>query len=441
MGLAKPSKRLRRLQIFTSALCVVLVAINYIDRGTVAIANLHIRQEFGLTGTTIGALISAWSLAYALSQLPGGFLVDRLGSRWILTISTFVWSLAQAAGGIAGSFAQLAFSRSVLGFGEAPALLSAARVTRNWYPPAERGLPTGAYIGATVLGPVIGPPILTALMLSFGWRAMFIAMGIVGIVAAAIWYLVYRDIENHDLPQNDLAYARGDDTKAVTHLRFRQWLGLFRFRTVWGLPLGAFGLGYMFWIYFGWLPAILEMRYHVSIAQTGYLASLPWFGGIAGAACCGYISDWWAQRGYSPLLCRKVPTVLGLCCMAVFVALMSQAESVAWALICGTFVVFSGIVSTTGLWALVTVLAPEEYTGSMASIPNCGAYLGATCSPIITGFLLDKTGSFAPGLLVGAAVGIICAGFWIVMVREPIQSDAIDSADVLIGGPPQSRAV
>jgi MFS family permease len=239
---------------------------------------------------------------------------------------------------------------------------------------------------------------------------------------------VYRDIEHRVLPADDRAFVRSGDAKPAASISLRQWFGLFRHRTTWGLPLGAFGLGYMFWIYFGWLPAMLEMRYHVSIAQTGYLASLPWLGGIVGAVCCGTISDWWAKRGYDPMLCRKVPTVLGLCCMAVFVALMAQTESVVWALICGTLVVFFGIVSTTGLWALVTVLSPEEYTGSVASIPNCGAYLGATCSPIITGFLLDRTGSFEPGLLTGTAVGLICAGFWIVMVRKPIQSDSLDDA-------------
>jgi MFS family permease len=437
----KPSKRLRRLQFFTTSLCIALIAINYIDRGTVAIANLSIRQEFGLSGTAIGGLISAWSLAYALSQLPAGFLVDRLGSRWMLAVATFVWSLAQAAGGLATSITQLSLSRALLGIGEAPAALGSARVTRNWYPPKERGLPTGGYIGATVLGPAIGPPILTVLMLAFGWRTMFLTMGAIGVVGAVIWYLVYRDIEDRDMPAEDRAFVRAGDVKPVTSISLRQWFGLFRYRTTWGLPLGAFGLGYMFWIYFGWLPAMLEMRYHVSIAQTGYLASLPWLGGIVGAICCGTISDWWAKRGYNPMLCRKVPTVLGLCCMAVFVSLMAQTESVVWALICGTFVVFFGIVSTTGLWALVTVLSPEEYTGSIASIPNCGAYLGATCSPIITGYLLDRTGSFEPGLLTGAAVGLVCAGFWIVMVRKPIQSDNRDSAAEPMHGAAESRAI
>jgi MFS family permease len=441
LGQIKPSKRLRRLQLFTTSLCILLIAINYIDRGTIAIANLNIRQEFGLNATAIGGLISAWSLAYALSQLPAGFLVDRLGSRWMLAVATLVWSLAQAVGGLATSFTQLSLSRALLGIGEAPAALGSARVTRNWYPPKERGLPTGGYIGATVLGPAIGPPILTALMLAFGWRTMFLTMGTVGVVGAIIWYLVYRDIEHRDMPADDRAFVRADEVEATTSIGLRQWLGLFRSRTTWGLPLGAFGLGYMFWIYFGWLPAMLEMRYHVSIAQTGYLASLPWLGGIVGAICCGTISDWWAKRGYDPILCRKVPTVLGLCCMAVFVALMSQTESVVWALICGTVVVFFGIVSTTGLWALVTVLSPEEYTGSVASIPNCGAYLGATCSPIITGFLLDKTGSFVPGLLTGAAVGLLCAGFWIVMVRTPIRSETLKDTATSARGVAESRAI
>lgn len=440
MAQIEPSRRLRRLQFFTTSLCVALITLNYIDRGTVAVANLNIRQEFGLNGTAIGGLISAWSLAYALSQLPAGYFVDRLGSRWTLAAATFVWSIAQAAGGLANSFMQLTLTRALLGIGESPAVVGSTRVTRNWYPPKERGKPTGGYIGATVLGPAIGPPILTALMLAFGWRAMFLTMGIVGVVGAIVWYWVYRDIEHREMPADDRVYVREDDVEATSNIRFREWLGLFHYRTVWGLTLGSFGLGYMLWIYFGWLPALLEMRYHVGIAQTGYLASLPWLGGIVGAICCGIISDWWAKRGSDPVMCRKVPTVLGLCAMAVSIALMSQMESVAWALVCGSVVMFFGVISTTGLWALVTVLSPAQFTGSVAAIPNCGAYLGATCSPILTGFLLDKTGSFVPGLLTGAAVGLLCSVFWITMVRAPIRLQAVDESPEAVGGVTESRA-
>ncbi len=436
-----PSRRFRRLQIISSALCVLVVAVNYIDRGTVAIANLNIRHDFGLSATAVGGLISAWSFAYALSQLPAGFLVDRLGSRRMMSLAVLVWSVAQAAGGFASGAAQLAGSRALLGVGEAPATLGSARVTRNWFHPAERGLPTGAYIGATVLAPAFAPALLTAIMLGYGWRVMFISVGILGVVVSAIWYTFYRDSEETALDPEDRAYAQANNAEPVAPITLRRWLRLFRYRTVWGMTLGTFALGYVFWIFFGWLPALLETRYHVSLAHTGYLSGLPWLGGLAGAFCSGYFSDMMARRVHDPVLCRKIPTMTGLFCMAIFTALIAATDNLTLTLICAFFVVFGGIASTTGLWALCTVVAPQNYTASLSSIPNCGAYLGATCSPIITGFLLDRTGSFVPGLLTGAAVGVVGCMFYLLMVRSPVPAAEIEcDGDLVLQSVPSRPA-
>src|ERR1700761_4253669 len=110
-----PSSRLRGLQCFVTAFCAISIAVNYIDRATISIANLNIRQDFGLSATQIGGLLSAWSLCYALSQLPTGFLVDRFGARVLVGAGLFIWSVAQGAGGLAASYGQLLWSRAVLG--------------------------------------------------------------------------------------------------------------------------------------------------------------------------------------------------------------------------------------------------------------------------------------------------------------------------------------
>ncbi len=427
----RPSRRFRKLQLMTTGLMVLMVAVNYIDRGAIAIANINIRHDFGLSATAIGGLISAWSLAYAIGQLPAGFLVDRLGSRRMISLAVFVWSLAQAAGGFASGFGQLAASRAGLGVGEAPGLLGCARVTKNWYHAEERGLPSGAYIGATVLAPAFAPVLLTALMITFNWRVMFITIGALGIVMAIAWYGFYRDTENTELGAEDRAYAQANNPEPASTISFRQWLRLFRSQTTWGLAFGTFGLGYVFWIFFGWFPFYLESHYHVSIAHTGYLSGIPWLGGLAGAAFGGYLSDTLAKRFPNPFVARKIPLIGGLLCMAVFTALIAAVDSVGLTLLCGFFVIFGGICCTTSLWALVTVVVPQKYTASLASIPNCGAYLGATCSPIFTGFLLDRTGSFVPGLLTGTTIGLVGCAFYLLMVRAPLRA-----ADVEQGGTP-----
>jgi len=432
MSEQRPSRRFRRLQLMTTGLMVLMVAMNYIDRGAIAIANINIRHDFGLSATAVGGLISAWSFAYALGQLPAGFLVDRLGPRRMIGLAVLIWSLAQAAGGFALSFAQLAASRAGLGVAEAPGLLGCARVTKNWYHANERGLPSGAYIGATVLAPAFAPVLLTALMIYFNWRVMFITIGVLGIVMALAWYGFYRDTEDVALGAEDRAYAQANNPEPATTISFRQWLRLFKFQTTWGLTFGTFGLGYVFWIFFGWFPFYLESRYHVSIAHTGFLSGIPWLGGLAGAAFGGYLSDMLAKRHANPFIARKIPLIGGLFCMAVFTALIAVVDTVGLTLVCAFFVIFGGICCTTALWALVTVVAPQKYTASLASIPNCGAYLGATCSPIVTGFLVDRTGSFVPALLTGTAIGLISCTFYLLMIRAPVRVEDLEEGGTLL---------
>jgi sugar phosphate permease len=431
MAQSGPSKRLRRLRWMISALCAIVIAINFMDRSTIAIANVSIRQEFGLSATAMGGLISAWSFAYALSQIPAGFLVDRVGSRRLLGIALFVWSVAQAAGGFAVGFTQLLLTRAALGVSEAPAWPTSARVTGLWYRANERGLPTGVYTGASQLAPALAPPILTALMLAFGWRAMFVFAGVLGVIISIIWMWFYKDVEEADLSADDRSYTGAGEAQRTSSVTLRQWARLFKFRTVWGLILGSFGLAYLFWMYFGWLPAFLEMRYHVSIARTGILSALPFLGGIGGALCGGYFSDILVKRGCSLITSRKIPTIGGLVGMAVFTAGTALANNVPLALACVFLVVFCGMVCTAGLWSLVTVLTPPNYIASTASIPNCSAYIGATCSPIVTGYLVDVTGSFDAALFAGSAVGIVCAGFYLFMVRNPVLASDLETEDLL----------
>src|ERR1700744_3283383 len=169
-----PSPRLRRMQWVAIGLVTAPIALNYMDRSTRAIGNLKIRQAFGINATSIGALGSAWALTYGIAQLPSGYLLDRIGPKVLVGITMIVWSVFQAAGGIAGSYFQLMLSRIGLGGTEAPCFPSATRSTSDWFDVKDRGRPSGLYPSGAYIGPTIAPSILTGLMLAFDWRVMFI---------------------------------------------------------------------------------------------------------------------------------------------------------------------------------------------------------------------------------------------------------------------------
>src|SRR6202030_374870 len=164
---------LNRMQWTAVILCAAAIAINYLDRSTISIANPQIRAEFHMSAAQFRALQSAWSLAYAMAQVPVGLLIDRLGPGILLGISMILWSIAVAAGGLVANYTRLFIARAVLGVTESPAYPTAVRVTSNWFQVSDRGVPTGVFSMGSNIGTAIGPPLLTALMLLAGWRWMF----------------------------------------------------------------------------------------------------------------------------------------------------------------------------------------------------------------------------------------------------------------------------
>ncbi|MFL5255997.1 MAG: MFS transporter [Rhodopila sp.] len=430
MTVSAISPRMRRMQWIAVGLATAAIALNYIDRSTLAIGNVTIRQEFGISATAIGALQSFWSLTYACFQIPVGFLLDRLGPRYLVGLALIAWSAAQAAGGLAATYTQLMWARIALGATESPAFPGAVRVTSDWFHVRDRGKPTGVYNSGGSIGPALAPPLLTALMLGFGWRTMFVTMGLAGLFGAVVWFLLYRDPARTKLEPQDEAYLAANRA-AESPVELRNWGRLFRFRSMWGLMLGAFCGGYAVWMYQTWLPAYLEMQQHISIAKTGFMAMIPLVFSILGAWFGGWAADKLAHSGMELVASRRLPSILGLLASGLCTVVATMAGNAAQAVICISGAMFFLSFGIAGKWTLITAVAPQSYCTSVASIQNFGGYIGGTVSPLVTGLVVDLTGSFVLALAVGAGMTILGAVILQLFVREPIGAEALE-----IGGAP-----
>lgn len=416
--------RVRQTQRSALSMLVLAGTLNYLDRSTLSIANPLIRQELGLSIADMGLLLSAFLWAYAFAQLPGGALVDRVGPHRLLGAGLALWSVAQAVAGFVSSFWQFSVARVFLGLGEAPMFSSAVRVVRDWYNVRDRGLPTGIWNCSSSLGPAIAPPILTGLMLALGWRWMFVVMGAVGLVIAATWLLFYRDAAETQLSAQERHYLTEGEEPTVAHqVTLKEWAGLFRFRTTWGLVLGFFGVVYMGWLYLAWLPGYLEIQRHMSIPKTGFIAAVPFAFGVVGSVGGGWIADRLMRAGFSPVNSRKLPVIVGLLGMSVFTFVAAEAASDTVAVTCISAALMFGACASGMSWALSSVVAPTNCTASLGSIQNFGGYLGGALAPTITGFIVQGTGSFVPALLVSAAIGLVSALIYLLLIRpSPITS-------------------
>jgi len=428
MAFVPASARIKRIQRNSIGLITLGCAVNYIDRSTLSVANPLIRHDLGFSIAQMGLLLSAFLWAYAAFQLPAGALVDRLGPRKLLGAGMFVWSIAQAAGGLVGGFWQFVGARVFLGAGESPQFSGLVRVVRDWYNVRERGLPTGVGLCGSKLGPAIAPLILTALMLTFGWRWMFVVMGVVGIGVSLVWYAVYREPREVDLTADEKAYlSDGEVVTAAERVTWADWKRLFAYRATWGMIMGFFGEVYMGWVYQSWLPGYLEIERHMSIPKTGWIAGIPFAFGVIGSIGAGWTTDFLSRRGVSPVNSCKIPVVVGLTGMAGFtiVAALTPSTFIAVAAI-STALLFNGMAGAM-CWALASVIAPRHCTASLGSIQNCGGYIGGALAPAITGFIVQDTGSFVPALLFSASLGLVCALVYVFVVPgKPIDAAAFE---------------
>jgi MFS family permease len=416
MSQSRPSARLRWIQYGVVAQISVICLINFMDRTTLAVANPEIRHDMGLSLTQMGLLLGAFPLTYALSQLPLGPFIDRLGSRLLLGTGLAVWSVAQALAGLAASAGQLWACRILLGVGEAPTIPSCTKVVRRWFNVRERGKPVGAFTGANHLGQAIAAPFLTLLMVGLGWRWMFAIMGLLGLICVVVWFATYRDPDDADLSESDRAHlAEGDTQKNAPPMNFGQWRHLFTFRTSWGLWLGVFCFGYMSGIYATWVPGYLEIERHLSIKQAGMATAIPFTLAVVGSLFAGWAADVLFRRGFSALNSGRVVFVTGLVGMAGFTVLTALADGVVMALVWLSAAMFFSQFSGSCSWVAAGAAVPENCIGSFGGVQNCFNYVGGAIAPAVTGIAVQATGSFVMPLVVGAAIALVGAVvYWFV---------------------------
>ncbi|MGK3123857.1 MFS transporter [Candidatus Pantoea formicae] len=415
-----------RIQLVALLFLTAAGIVNYIDRSALSIANTAIREELHMTPTEMGWLLSAFSLSYAFAQLPVGALLDRFGSRAMLGLGMFFWSLAQAACGLVNNLSIFLISRAVLGACEAPLFPAGAKVISEWYNQRERGTPTGIFIASSCIGPCIAPPLLTVIMLTIGWRWMFILTGALGMMMAIGWYVIYRNRNQVQLSVADEAHLQEGERfqhneKSISG---KEWRSLFTHATTWGMLVGFMGVIYMVWLYLTWLPSYLEHQRGLSVAHTGWLVAVPYLFGMAGMMGAGRIVDFLAARGMPLIASRKWPVCVGLLGGAAFTipAIFASSNGVAIACIC--LAMFFINMASAACWTMVSVIVPKRQVASLGSIQNFGGYFGGSFAPIITGWVVEHTGRYDNALMASAVIAVIAALVYFLLVKKPLPEDA-----------------
>jgi MFS family permease len=384
-------------------LLVVSVGINYIDRGLLSVAAPAIQTEFGLSPSMLGVLFSAFFWTYASFQIVSGWIVDRYPLKWVYAAGYLIWSLATAAAGLVQGFPLLAGTRLMLGIGESVAYPATSKILAREFPESRRGLANALVDAAAKVGPGLSTLAGGVLVSRFGWRPLFLGVGIASLLWLVPWLLTAHEGTDKAEP--------GDEVSPST------WQ-ILRRREAWATYLGMFALGYGWYFLLSWLPSYLVRERGFSLASTALLGSVP-FWGMAGATVVGgWTSDAWIRAGASPTVVRKTFVIGGLllCAAAMLpAAFVSDARwSVGWL----TAACLSLGLYTSNVWAITQTLAGPAASGRWTGIQNAIGNLGGVVSPLVTGWVVAQTGSFVLAFVVASVVlmgGALC---YLTLLRE-----------------------
>ncbi|EHO1977478.1 MFS transporter [Escherichia coli] len=413
-------QRIRRIQTVTLVLLFMAGIVNFLDRSSLSVAGEAIHGELGLSATEFGVLLSAFSLSYGFSQLPSGILLDRFGPRIVLGAGLIFWSLMQALTGMVNSFSHFILMRIGLGIGEAPFMPAGVKSITDWYAQKERGTALGIFNSSTVIGQAIAPPALVLMQLAWGWRTMFVIIGVAGILVGICWYAWYRNRAQFVLTDEERTYLSAP-VKPRPQLQFSEWLALFKHRTTWGMILGFSGVNYTGWLYIAWLPGYLQAEQGFSLAKTGWVAAIPFLAAAVGMWVNGIVVDRLAKKGYDLAKTRKTAIVCGLMMSALGTLLVVQSSSPAQAVAFISMALFCVHFAGTSAWGLVQVMVSETKVASIAGIQNFGSFVFASFAPIVTGWVVDTTHSFNLALVIAACVTFTGALCYFFIVKDRIE--------------------
>jgi MFS transporter, ACS family, glucarate transporter len=402
--------RATRTRHVVVAWTLAVAAIAYLDRVCISTAAPAIRAELGLSDTQMGLVFSAFTFAYALFEIPGGWFADRFGARVTLTRIVVWWSILTAATGLATGLVSLLLVRFLFGLGEAGMFPASARAFARWLPETERGRAFGLAIMTGALGGAVTQPLVVGLLGHMSWRAAFAIFGSVGLVWAVGWWRWFRD-DPAEHPAVNTAELRliTERRGEMPHFESVPWGLVFRSRALLALCLTYGAAIYGWYFYLTWLPTYLLRARGFDLAHVGWLAALPLVAMAAGVFVGGWLSDRLALR-LGSRRGRRVAGVLGfpLAAAAVVGAVLTPSPTTS----AGLFAAAAGLAAlgVAPAWA-VSVELGGPHAGVVSGAMNMFGNLGGALSPLVVGVSLERLGSWEAPLLsvavlyVGAAIG------------------------------------
>lgn len=375
-------------------LCFAAVFISYIDRTNISVASIAMQEEFSWTETTKGLVLSSFFVGYLVLQVASGTLANRYGGKLVLGVAVVWWSLFTVLTPPAAraSLATLIAARIALGLGEAAVFPASINMVGRWVPPAERSRAVALFSSGLSIGTVFSLPVTGWLVRDFGWPVPFYAFGLVGLVWAAVWFA-------------KVGSGRGVPEEASPGARAVPWGRLLRTPAVWAIIVSHFCNNWSLYVLLAWLPSYFKSTFDLSLANAGLLSAAPWLVSFIMANVAGAWADRMLRRGTSATTVRKLMQSIGLLGAATFLLLLPLATTALTGvlLMCGAAGTLAFCLA--GFGPNCFDIAPR-YADVIWGISNTAGTIPGIVGVAVTGWLVERTGSYTTPFVVTAAVAV-----------------------------------
>jgi len=413
-----------------------MYALTYIDRNNVSTAAFVFKQDLHLTNTQVGLVFSAFAYPYLIFQIVGGWVSDRFGARLTLTVSALIWGIATLLTGKSNGLAGLLCARLLLGFGEGATFPTATRAMSDWLPAKKRAFGQGITHSSARLGNALTPPLVAWLIAVVTWRGSFIILGIISIAWAIAWGWYFRDdpASHPAITSRELEELPDYAAKEKTVNQSVPWMSLTRRM----LPVTAvyFCYAWTLWLYLAWIPSFFLHSYGLKLQDSALFSAGVFFGGVIGNTVGGMLSDRLLSRTGSHNKARRNLVIVGFLCSLACMLPLLFSHNLTGAAICLSLAFFFSEFTIGPMWAIPMDIAPR-FAGSASGLMNTGTAFAAIISPLVFGFVIDKTGNWELPFI--GSIGLLFAGAILAFWMKP--DEAMAGAELLDSVSPERTAV
>jgi ACS family hexuronate transporter-like MFS transporter len=407
-------RTIKHLRWWIAGLLFLATVINYLSRQTLSVLQPVVQKEFHLTNTDYSHIVFAFMLAYMFMQTGFGRIMDRLGTRLGMMLAIVWWSVASIFHATAGSAAQFAVWRFMLGAGEAGNWPGSVKAISEWFPAKERALATGIFNSGSCIGALLAPPMVVGIAVQWNWRAAFVVTGLLGFVWLILWLWLYRLPEKHPrITPEELAHiqkgraateAAGVSTEGS---RPSRWRDVFKDRNARALALSRAFADPVWWFYVFWLPAYFKSARDFSLEMIGLLVWIPFLTADLGNFVGGGASSYLVKRGLPAVRARKVVMWASAAAMAASIpAVLTKSATTALVLISLATLAYSSW--ATNILTLPMDVIRHDAVASATGLAGTGGGLGGMAFTLLTGKVVDMI-SYTPIFIMAGIMPLVAA--------------------------------